>query len=119
MDISKQLKIYVRSGGLDKRIICDPEDVEKLSKYTWTFDADGRVRTTIDGKLYELHQLVLPGKKLIDHINRNHYDVRKCNLREATVAQNAWNRPKTLTNTSGYKGVYRHSEKKFNPSVVC
>ena len=92
MDISKQQKIYVRHGGLDKRIICDPEDVEKLSKYAWTFDKDGRVRTTIDGKQYRLHQLIVPNYKLTDHVNGNHYDVRKRNLREATVAQNGWNR---------------------------
>ena len=111
MDISKQQKIYVRPGGLDKRIICDPEDVEKLSKYTWTFDKDGRVRTTIDGKQYRLHQLIVPNYKLTDHVNGNHYDVRKRNLREATVAQNGWNRKKTVTNTSGYKGVYKYAEK--------
>lgn len=41
----------------------------------------------------------------IDHINGNPSDNRWCNLREATTAQNAHNKKRPATNTSGYKGV--------------
>ena len=88
------------------QIICDPEDLEKIKNKSLTLDEDGRVRTTVDGKVRRLHQLILPGHELIDHRNGNHLDVRKDNLRPATVMQNAWNRGKTKANSSGYKGVF-------------
>lgn len=41
----------------------------------------------------------------IDHINRNRSDNRICNLRTATVAENAQNTSLPDRNTSGHKGV--------------
>lgn len=46
--------------------------------------------------------------RAIDHINRIKSDNRITNLREATKAQNGWNRGKNSNNTSGYPGVSWH-----------
>lgn len=65
-------------------------------------------------KIYQAHRLAwlyMYGKwpdKFIDHINGNPLDNRICNLREATISQNAQNQKPNTKNTSGYKGVLWH-----------
>lgn len=94
---------------IDPRIlIVDPEDQHIVDAYNWSSDGEGRIRTSIAGKTIRLHQLILPGFKLIDHKDGNNLNNKKINLRPATVAQNGWNRGKTKANTTGYKGVFKH-----------
>ena len=42
----------------------------------------------------------------IDHINRNRADNRWCNLRAATLQQQAWNALAKASNSCGLRGVY-------------
>jgi len=42
---------------------------------------------------------------IVDHVNRCGLDNRRCNLRTATVSQNAANMRRPSHNTSGFKGV--------------
>ena len=48
---------------------------------------------------------------MIDHINRNPLDNRKCNLRVVTQLENTWNRGICKRNKSGVNGVYKHKNK--------
>jgi hypothetical protein len=55
----------------------------------------------------------------IDHINRDPSDNRWCNLREATHAENNWNR-KGQRAASGYKGVYwRKKDRKWISTIMA
>lgn len=87
-------------------------------------DKDGYIVIRIDGVLYKAHRLAWfhhygvwpPGR--LDHDNQIESDNRIGNLRPATAVQNGGNRPKTIRNTSGYKGVSRHRDK-FVATIQC
>lgn len=75
--------------------------------------SNGYWRIKADGKDYPAHRLAwfyVNGRwpeGVIDHINRDPLDNRFCNLREASFAQNQYNRTEQRNNTSGFKGVSR------------
>lgn len=103
-------KIIINYGGKQDhcRAIIDFEDLKKVGEYSWWLWVKRRSGKYKD-KLYTyvatkhkkgkkwktlyLHHLIM-GKKdgyLIDHINRDSLDNRKCNLRFATRAENTKN----------------------------
>lgn len=51
---------------------------------------------------------------LVDHINKNPLDNRRCNLRVVTVSQNAMNQAKQKNRSSKYKGVNLDKEKQHH-----
>lgn len=81
---------------------------------------DGYRFVGIKGKRYPAHRLawlyvhgVWPTGQ-IDHIDTNPENNAIANLREATNAQNQFNKPKRVDNTSGRKGVFwRRNRKKW------
>lgn len=83
--------------------LVDDGDFDALSGKIFIITKNGYVRT---GRKY-LHRIIMSAGKgvIIDHINGNKLDNRKCNLRICTKSQNGMNRPKQVNNTSGYKGV--------------
>jgi hypothetical protein len=76
-------------------------------------EANGYVRTTLNGKRYLIHRIVylmhhgyMP--KEIDHINGNKSDNRIENLREVSRSENNLNRGNFKNNKSGCKNVSWH-----------
>ena len=97
-----------------------------LSRFSWQARYD---RTTkkwyaarqIRRKFIYMHREILnaPDGLHADHINGNTLDNREQNLRLATPAQNAWNRDKYKTNTTGYKGVtHEKGRNKFRAQIT-
>src|SRR5262245_9443339 len=74
------------------------------------------VMIRIDGVLYRENRLAflyMTGewqRDDIDHRNNDKTDNRWINLRDADKARNGWNRPATIQNKSGYKGVCWHKK---------
>jgi hypothetical protein len=62
----------------------------------------------VNGKISTFHRLVLPGAKMIDHINHDGLDNRVENLRVADASLNTLNSRMSMSrNTSGRRGVGR------------
>lgn len=94
-------------------VLVDDEDFERVIEHTWSVQRDRKsdrfyisTNIKIEGKYKTilLHRLVRPQYKKVDHINLNPLDNQKENLREGTEFNNQ-NRGKSITNTSGFKGV--------------
>lgn len=93
----------------EQDVLIDDEDISLFESHTWHLHK-GYVCTNIKKKsTVPFHRLVLNAnnsKHHVDHKNGNTLDNRKSNLRFATIAENARNRPFQKNNKTGYKGVY-------------
>jgi len=72
-----------------------------------------RIGFSCGSRIVTLARFIMGAKpnQIIDHINGNPLDNRRCNLRFVTTQQNAYNQKKQKRITSSrYKGVYRQSQ---------
>ncbi|MDE5772152.1 MAG: HNH endonuclease [Ruminococcus sp.] len=100
--------------------IFDISDLELVKKYKWSINNYGYARTWSSQTGYvTLHRLLMgyPENIMVDHINGNRLDNRRCNLRLATAIENSWNSA-NRTNCNGYKGVTRHQSGKYNARIT-
>ena len=86
--------------------IVDEDIYYKLKEYKW-FKSKNYVCALIDNKIINLNRYVMDytGQNIVDHINNNPLDNRKCNLRIVTPQQNNMNRKSTKDSSSKYIGV--------------
>lgn len=97
----------------------DYEDYEKIKSFNW-FSHHGYIVSYLkenSSKTIYLHRVVMGLKDdryennlIVDHINHDKTDNRKCNLRIGTSSQNNINRKTLKNNTSGYPGVTYRKE---------
>lgn len=111
----KIIEVYNKSHNITVKIKVDIEDFDFLSKYKWyinikinkkTLKNEAYAITHLGNKTIQMHRLLLnpPKNMLVDHINGNTLDNRKCNLRICTNSQNATN--KKPRGASKYMGVF-------------
>lgn len=115
-----------RKAGKKRFALIDEEDLPQLSKFVWycyatgaTFYAKTNDRR-LSANLRSMHRMVMGvgSDTLIDHINGNGLDNRRCNLRVAKPAENSRNSFKTTAPwpTSRFKGV-RWLGRKWGASI--
>lgn len=96
--------------------IIDSEDVERVKNYKWCLKKKGKNNyawNRIVGYLQNFIMNFVPTNIIvIDHINGNGLDNRRCNLRICTQSQNCMNTKVFNTNTSNHKGVSWHKHRK-------
>lgn len=92
--------------------IIDTEDLEKVKPYCWCVTRLGYIvaRNPADGGSIRLHKLITgtQANEIVDHINHNVADNRKCNLRIVSHSNNMINSVIRSSNTSGVTGVTYH-----------
>lgn len=109
------MKTIPLSGGYTA--IVDDDDYERVCRYKWYPQyLNGEVRYAKHASVkncyhtqFSLHRFIMGCKKgdgkVVDHINGNGLDNRKCNLRICTQAKNRLNARGKVKSTSRYKGV--------------
>lgn len=116
-EIQKKSNIYDLSGedgigfasNTNHEFYFDLCRYDEIKDYCWCErkQTDGYISLVAWSK--DRNQMIkmtdLLGYKDYDHVNRNPLDNRDCNLRPATTIENARNRSKYNTNTSGFIGV--------------
>ena len=118
-----------KQTGEYKYVLVDSNDYSKISNYKWyavkdnnTYYAMANIQCS-DGvyRMVKMHRFlmfddVVTADKtiMIDHINRNGLDNRRCNLRYCDNRQNQWNAKITAQNTTGVMGVSRLNNKTSN-----
>jgi hypothetical protein len=107
-------EIKLNNGG---STMVDDDLFEALSKFNWRKDKLANHVCITTGpknkrRTLRMHRLIMEAKdgEIVDHINGNTLDNRKENLRIANKSENGMNRKKQSNNTSGYKGVCKHSQ---------
>ena len=61
----------------------------------------------VNRKNTPIHRILVKEGEVVDHINHDSLDNRRCNLRPCTRRQNSMNQKLRPDNTSGVKGVYK------------
>jgi hypothetical protein len=108
------MQIRVSHG---KFAIVDDEDFERLNIYIWHLDRSAyaaRNEVKPDGSgmyVQSMHREIMglghDDGHIVDHINGDGLDNRRCNLRICTIAENIRNRTRlNKNNTSGMRGVH-------------
>ena len=96
-------RIYLGEGEF---AILDPQDYYRLCNFKWFLKDKYALRsfklTPEKTQFIAMHREIMncPQGFLIDHKNNNPLDNRRFNLRQATRAQNTYNRKKTRVKTS-------------------
>lgn len=94
----------------------DADMIELLSQHYWWRNGEGYVVTKKGAKTLLMQWLVMgyesaPKNMVIDHINQNKADNRRCNLRFVSEHQNNLNHGISKANKSGYVGAFFDNRK--------
>ena len=106
--IDMNTNIAIGTGNNGTEFIIDAEDWVKCKDYCWiAAPIPGKLNHVASGRVGRLHRFLMnpPDDMVVDHINGNPLDNRKCNLRVCTQQQNTMNRKVASNNTSGCAGV--------------
>lgn len=101
------------------KVLIDDEDYHKVMSQRWypnrrksgkrVYFLSHYLLENGEKKNIQLHRYIMNchinDLSIIDHINGDTLDNRKCNLRKCTIAENSRNSMLSISNTSGYKGV--------------
>lgn len=103
-------------------ILCNPQDNEKVKKYSWCVSKTGYAVANIKGKVTKMHRYILGienPKVIVDHINGNPLDNRRENLRLCTREENAKNHRAWSKNKTGIAGIqYMQKQDKYRVRIT-
>jgi hypothetical protein len=100
-------------------ITIDDCDYNFVSQFKWSAkpassSVQGRFYAfrNINGKTTYLHRFLLDAKdgQVVDHANGDGLDNRRCNIRFASLSDNAANRISPIPNQTGFRGVRKKNQ---------
>ena len=120
----KSFTIVRKKLGTIHEVFVDDEDYDFVKQYKWHvhkpptasgFYVVRNDRSNGKHKLLLLHRELMKPQdgEMIDHINRNPLDNRRCNMRIVSQKKNQENQKISKKNLSGFTGVYwnKHASK--------
>ena len=117
----KTLILRRYKGRSPVSVLVDDEDYDIVRQHAWYLHPLGYIAGKANGKRTYLHRFImkpLPGK-VIDHINGDKLDNRRCNLRACEVKENVRNASRPSNNTSGYTGVsFRKDRNVYRANIM-
>lgn len=98
----------------------DKTDLNKVLRYTWCYSKTGYLVATIHNKTTKLTRFLLnpPRDKVVDHINGDPSDNRRCNLRICTNTENARNARKPINSKNKYVGVHKTKGNRYMAVIM-
>lgn len=108
--------VYMESTK-GKTFIVDKSDLDIVQKYHWHISKNGYVVRNSDKK--PLHKILIPTdeRHVVDHINQNRLDNRRCNLRVTSYSVNGYN--KTIkAGKSGEPFIAYNAKAKYYSVVI-
>lgn len=101
-------------------ILIDATDLEQVNKYTWCVSKTGYAVANINHKVTKLHRYILSPSEnqIVDHINGNKLDNRRCNLRLCDNASNVRNSKLQTNNKTGYPGIRLTESSTYNVRIT-
>ena len=100
-------EVYCVPLTQDEYAIIDVCDYDKVKDHRWFLTAQKYAGTNINGTGVLLHRMIMnnPSGMLVDHINGDRIDDRRCNLRLASALENSWNTKAKNSSSTGYKNI--------------
>lgn len=111
-----EIILYDKHGNEKARAVIDLDDVDRCRDYRWSYD-----RYVRNWRIGTLHRFIMncPSDLVVDHINHNPLDNRKCNLRVCDIRHNSINKKRMSNNKSGATGViWEKSRNKWRAQIV-
>lgn len=122
-DVAK-IPLHGRGGVFHGYAVIDSADLDLVGRYSWTKDGRGYCVARIPGAISNpvtMHRFILRGLEsglTVDHISRDKLDNRRQNLRVCSQKENSRNTGLAKNNTSGFKGVKKTRNGKWNASIT-
>lgn len=112
--------ITIVTTGNGRTFTVDTADLEAVQHYSWCYSKTGYLVANIRGKVTKLHRYLLQpdAEFVIDHINGDPSDNRRCNLRLCSRKENARNSAPSRSSKTGIVGVKIVSSGKYVAQIM-
>lgn len=117
---SVQGDIVTVTTSKGKPFLVDVADLEKVRRYSWCYSKTGYLVANINHRVVKLHRYLLEPEVgvVIDHINGDPADNRRCNLRICSNAENCRNCKPSKNSKTGVVGVKIKKNGNFSAYIM-